>query len=299
MGPFGVIPRCITVAHGSFLLLVPSCPLLLFSIVFCAILFLLTYRKSKVVPILGLVLTPLLLISLGVISVFGLLESPPMIKSALDSSDSYMTGLIEGYQTMDLMASFFFAIVVMDHIRNKLKHSHHDRKISSRHFSRLTLASMLLGAGLLALIYLSFVYLGATYASRLESTPTEWALGQIALFTLGPQAGVIVATAVVLACLTTAIVLSSVFADFAYERITFKKVSAHLWLIVTLLISVLVSTLEFKGIAAFLGPVLQWLYPGMIVLTICNILHRTYGMKTVKTPVYLTLGATFGYLVFA
>ncbi len=299
MGPFGVIPRCITVAHGSFLLLFPDCSLLNFSIVFSAVIFLLTFRKSKMVPILGLVLTPLLLISLAVISLFGLLESPPLLKSSLSASASYMSGLVEGYQTMDLVASFFFAIVVIDHIQSKLKQTSEAHKISSRQFSRLTLASMLIGAGLLALIYLSFVFLGAAYAPHLQGTPTEWALGRIALLTLGSHGGIIVATAVVLACLTTAIVLSSVFADFSYERVTLRKVPVNAWLAVTLIVSVFISTLEFSGIASFLGPVLQWLYPGMIVLTVCNILHRLYGMKIVKTPVYLTLGITLGYMLFA
>lgn len=299
MGPFGVIPRCITVAHGSFLLLFPNCSLLIFSIIFSALIFLMTFRKSKIVPILGLVLTPLLLISLAVISFFGFLESSPLLKSPLSASASYMSGLVEGYQTMDLVASFFFAIVVIDHIRSKLKQRNEDQKISSRQFSRLTLASMVIGAALLALIYLSFVFLGAAYAPHLQGTPTEWALGRIALLTLGPHAGIVVATAVVLACLTTAIVLSSVFSDFAYERVTLKKIPVNVWLSVTLIISVLISTLEFSGIAAFLGPILKWLYPGMIVLTICNILHRLYGMKIVKTPVYVTLGITLGYMLFA
>ncbi len=258
-----------------------------------------TFRKSKIVPILGLVLTPLLLISLAVISFFGFLESSPLLKSPLSASASYMSGLVEGYQTMDLVASFFFAIVVIDHIRSKLKQRNEEQKISSRQFSSLTLASMVIGAALLALIYLSFVFLGAAYAPHLQGTPTEWALGKIALLTLGPHAGIVVATAVVLACLTTAIVLSSVFSDFAYERVTLKKIPVNVWLSVTLIISVLISTLEFSGIAAFLGPILQWLYPGMIVLTICNILHRLYGMKIVKTPVYVTLGITLGYMLFA
>src|SRR5712692_9568830 len=49
MGPFGVLARCITVAHGAFRLIVPEMSLWVFSIAACVVIFLLGFRKSKIV----------------------------------------------------------------------------------------------------------------------------------------------------------------------------------------------------------------------------------------------------------
>ena len=64
IGPFGVIPRCITVSYGSFLTLFPETPLAIFSFIMCGIVFLLSARENKVVPLMGTIYasapTPLL-----------------------------------------------------------------------------------------------------------------------------------------------------------------------------------------------------------------------------------------------
>src|SRR5579862_5846740 len=60
MGPFGVLARCLTVAHGALMLILPHISLPLTSALLCLIIFLLTVKKSKIVPILGSVLTPFL-----------------------------------------------------------------------------------------------------------------------------------------------------------------------------------------------------------------------------------------------
>jgi branched-chain amino acid:cation transporter, LIVCS family len=45
MGPFGVLARCITVAHGAFQLIIPNTELWVFSLTACVMIFLLTVQK--------------------------------------------------------------------------------------------------------------------------------------------------------------------------------------------------------------------------------------------------------------
>ena len=71
MGPFGVLARCITVAHGAFQLLIPHTPLWAFSLVSCGAMFLLTLKQNRIVPMLGSILTPFLLASLAAIAAVG------------------------------------------------------------------------------------------------------------------------------------------------------------------------------------------------------------------------------------
>ena len=52
------------------------------------------------------------------------------------------------------------------------------------------------------------------------------------------------------------------------------------------------------SIAIFLVPILQICYPALIVLTVCNIVHKLYGVKVVKPYVYGTFALSLiGYFV--
>src|SRR5690349_10289416 len=52
IGPFGVVPRCVTVAYGGFYLLAPGLSPTLFNILFCLTITVLIWTKSRVVDII-------------------------------------------------------------------------------------------------------------------------------------------------------------------------------------------------------------------------------------------------------
>jgi LIVCS family branched-chain amino acid:cation transporter len=280
MGPFGVLARCITVAHGAFRLLMPDTPLWLFSIVSCAVIFLLTIRKNRIVPLLGSVLTPILLVSLGAIAVFGLLSVDLPAASANGAWSSFKNGIFQGYQTMDLLAAFFFSAFVIKHLK---EHKSTDSENSLPIFFQ----AALIGAGLLSVIYFILVLLGAIYATELASIPPQEMLGFVAQQALGPLAAPIVCVAVALACLTTAIVLTSLFADFLRKEVTKEKINGSTALFTTLMIAFFTSTLEFSGIAKILGPILEVIYPALIVLTVLSIFHKLWGWTTIRMPIVI------------
>lgn len=277
MGPFGVLARCITVAHGAFRLLMPDIPLWLFSVISCVVIFLLTIRKNRIVPLLGSILTPLLLLSLGAIAIFGLLSVNLPEASANGEWSSFKNGVFQGYQTMDLLAAFFFSSFVIKHLK--------DHKTESNNSLPIFLKSSLIGAGLLSVIYFALVVLGAIYAPQLVDVPPQEMLGFVAQQSLGPLAAPVVCVAVVLACFTTAIVLASLFADFLRKEVTKEKISNSTALITTLVIAFFTSTLEFSGIAKILGPILEVIYPALIVLTVLSIFHKLWGWTTIRMPI--------------
>jgi LIVCS family branched-chain amino acid:cation transporter len=293
MGPFGVIPRCITVAHGSFALIVPEVTLPVFSVIFCILLFGLNADRRKIISLLGVGLTPFLLLSLGVIIGYGILYGEVNSQSSVSAGNAFLHGLLEGYQTMDLLAAFFFASVVIKYLKMRLSHEH-----SEQTTRKLTVLSGIVGAGILAAVYIAFVYLGAVYSVHLENINVEQFLAVIASHTLGGYAAPIVCVAVVLACLTTAVILTTVFAEFFHEKVTQKKINMPLSILLTLILSFLISTLEFKGIAAFIGPILQALYPGLILMTFLNIGYQLWGVKVIKTPVYMTFAGTSLWMIW-
>lgn len=292
MGPFGVLARCITVAHGSFTLLFPYCPLIAFSIAFCIVIFLLTANKNRIIPFLGSALTPFLLLSLLAIIAAGIWDRNLPPTENADLWPAFRDGALKGYQLMDLLAAFFFSTFVINHLSKRFS-----SEADQGSLVKVFIKSALLGGGLLSLVYCGLVYLGTAFAAELHGAAPQAMLGLVAQQTLGTLSAPLVCMAVVLACFTTAVVLTSLFADFFRQEVCQEKVGVPVSLIVTLLIAFGVSTLEFSGIAAFLSPILETLYPALIVLTLVNIANKLWGVKLRRWPVLLTFAAKLCSLV--
>ncbi len=288
LGPFGSTPRCIALAYStlttSFLSLSP----VYFSAMSCGIIFLFTWKKSHIISLLGWVLTPLLLLSLGSIIVIGLI-SPSEIQTIRETSGTvFLHGLKEGYNTMDLLAAFFFSSTILSLLR---------MRANSEGTIQTAIQASIIGATLLALIYIGFSYLAALHGQDLGISEKSQLLAKITMKIAGPKAGILVCITVALACLTTAIALVLVFTDFMQKEIFRGKVSYEATLIGSLLLTFFVSTFQFTRISVILGPVLQICYPGLIVLTLLNIAYRLKGFKPVKIPVTVMFGFSL-YLFF-
>jgi LIVCS family branched-chain amino acid:cation transporter len=106
---------------------------------------------------------------------------------------------------------------------------------------------------------------------------------------LGPYAGPIACVAVALACLTTAIALACIFAEFVHYDLTMGKVGYIPALIITLFISYFISVLNFVEIVKFLTPILHILYPALIVLCILNMAYKLFRFQPILIPFCLTL----------
>lgn len=283
IGPFGALPRCIALSYSTMKLYFPDFNLQLFSLISCLIIFIFTVKRTRIIDILGKFLTPLLLISLLIIIIKGILNSPVVNSNPSHSKlDFFLIGINEGYQTMDLLGAFFFSSVILA----CLKESSVGEEKNYKNLIILSLKASAIGAFLLSIIYIGFSFVAAFQSRSLVDIPKDQLVGMISIQVLGPYAGIIASLAVALACLTTAIALASVFAEFVYEDLTNFRLPYEWSLLVTLAIAYFVSTLNFTGIAAFLTPILQICYPALIILSALNILYKVYGFKPVKIPVF-------------
>ena len=100
-----------------------------------------------------------------------------------------------------------------------------------------SLKASLIGGLALSLVYIGLGMVASHWPSVLSQTKPEAYLGALAIEILGPFAGIIACIAVALACLTTAIALAAVFADFLQKDLLFDRVSFGACLIITLAIS--------------------------------------------------------------
>ncbi len=271
LGPFGVVARCITVAHGNFTQLLPV-SLSTFSLISCGLIFLITQRKNRVIPLLGNFLTPLLLLSLAAIAYFGIQGGTSLEPSSITSTESFFSGFSEGYQTMDLLAAFFLSSFVIKTLQSSQKNES----------LPVFLPAAILGMGLLSLVYCLLVLLGALWAKELAVVPPEQMLGTIASLSLGNYAQIVVCIATATACFTTAIVLALLFADFLRKEICRDKINATLAMLITLTITFFVSTLEFSGIAKILSPLLSAIYPLLIIFTLYAIAKKTLKLSLIQ-----------------
>jgi LIVCS family branched-chain amino acid:cation transporter len=207
------------------------------------------------------VLSPIKVTLLVAIVIKGFIEAPEasMVSTQTSEIAHWWHGLTQGYNTMDLLAAFFFAPIVISSL---------DGLKTPQHF---VLKASLVGAFLLSAIYVGFGYLAYLYAPYLEGVSPEQLLGTIAIKVLGPYAGLIVSLTVTIACLTTAIALIAAFSNFVHKEIVREKMGHTPILCLSLLTTFAITTLNFQGIAHFLNPILEICYPGLILLTFYNL----------------------------
>lgn len=277
LGAFGVVPRCITVAHGGISDILPNFSLTLFSLIFCFIMYLLCLNEKNIISALGKWLSPILVLALLTLIYMGIKNASPIDQTIIKTPfKSLKNGFSIGYQTMDLFAAFFFSALVLGQMeKNSIK------KVNN------TLAPSIIGATLLSIIYLGLVFLGAHYGFVISDLSPEQFLPAIARYTMGQSATWLIAIAMIFSCLTTAIALNNIYANYLCNLFNLDNKKFPIMLLFITLISFIVSLRDFSGIAAFLAPALEVSYPGIIALTIFSIFTKEF--KKLKWLVFYTI----------
>jgi branched-chain amino acid:cation transporter, LIVCS family len=269
IGPFGVVPRCITVAYGGINLLIPSLSFALFSFVFCAIIVACIWTKSRIVDIIGLFLTPFKLGGIVILILFGLWFGDSTLPSTLPASHAFSNALFKGYQTMDLMAAFFFSSTIVYYLRNHLAPGE-----STNTLIKMSIGASGIGALLLTLVYIGFIGLGAEYAPYLQDSQPEHLLVAIGGHALGYFAKPIIAIILAVGCLATAVILSTLFVEFLETDIARERLQRSHSIFITMAITFVISLLGFSNLMVILGGILDVAYPALIALAIMNIVSR-------------------------
>ncbi len=173
IGPLGALPRTVALSFSTTQMFWPQLSLSLFSLGSCLLIFLLTIRKARVVEVLGNFLTPFLLLTLGIIIVRGIWLGPPLIPSEASPLPLFMHGLNEGYQTMDLLATFFFSSVVITSLQAN------NPGASPKTLIKETFKATCIGAFLLSIIYVGLSVVASSWSSELSITRPDYYLGRL------------------------------------------------------------------------------------------------------------------------
>lgn len=294
IGPFVAIPRITTLSHTmvapfipiEFLQNITPFSSFIFSLIFLGITFLATYRENKIMELLGNIISPILLISLSIIIVKGLLTSDGIAHNMRDPFDLFKENFMRGYETLDLIGALFFASIVLHLLKSTL-----GRELAQnpRYLALVGLHAGILGTLLLGLVYVGMSYLGVFHGSGLSSVNAGELFREISFRVLGNKGAFIIATAVVMACLSTAIALAAVVGEYVQFTIFRNKINYVTALIITLLACIPLSTAGLGTILSVTGGVItKIVYPVLIVITLCNIAYKLFGFKPIKLPVLIT-----------
>lgn len=292
LGPLGGIPRCIILSYEALATYMPQLSLCVCSIIAAGVIFLCTVQEKQIITILGRFLSPLLLFCLAAIIIKGFLSAQGAPSCPLDGIQLVCYGFVEGYKTLDLCAALFFSAAVLSMVQQTLdpQDARDTKKIAS-----IVFKSASIGAALLALVYIGMSFVTASYSTMLTSIPDQQLFIVIARHILGDTLSILLCCAVILACLTTAIALTAISAEFIEHELSHSRITYKQALVLTLLVTIPISTLQFSGIMQVLVPVLKVIYPALITLVVVNSLYKLCGFTWVKMPFYTVLVLSFLY----
>lgn len=243
--------------------------------VFCLIFFgavlALSLTESAVVDIVGKILTPLLFFGLLFAILCGIIRPIGPIAPAEGLTEVLSIGIASGYQTMDVFGSIFLGVLVLNSAANKgYATPAAQAKISA-------MASVTAGAGLLA-VYLGLTYLGATASTLFPEDITHTGLlnGLIQLLLPGGIGTAFFGIVVGLACLTTAIALTSSTASF-FTELSGGRAPYRAAVAAVCAGSAAVACAGVDQIIAIAGTVLAVVYPPVLVLAALAFFDRWLG----------------------
>ncbi|MFC2948969.1 branched-chain amino acid transport system II carrier protein [Virgibacillus sediminis] len=273
IGAFFGIPRAATVGYEMsvhpFTEGASNTPLIIFTVVFFSLVYLVSLNPSRMVDRIGQYLTPILLIAIVGLSIGALLlfDNPAASPKGDYGSTPLFTGFLEGYLTMDAIAALAFGIIVV----NAFKDRGYD---SPKQLVSATLkAGIVAGIGLI-LVYSVLGWIGSKMALHGSFTNGGNILSHAADMIFGSFGTLLLGVIVALACFTTSVGLVVASGQF------FVKVTplSYKWIIsIVTLASFLIANQGLETIISISVPVLTFIYPIAIVLILLTFMDKLFG----------------------
>lgn len=283
IGPFFAIPRCAATSFtmGIAPLVSGSQTLVqaIFTTLFFAAVLYFALRPSNIMNSVGKYLNPIFLVCLGILVVTAML-SPQDAVSEVPVSGSYAdsafaTGFLQGYDTLDALASLAFGIIVINVIKGM---GIEEPGEIAKSTIKAGIFSMILMTVIYALIALVGAQSYGLYADQLADPSFNGgtAFAVIAKHYLGNAGMVVLALTVTFCCMKTAIGLVTSCAN-TFSEIFPNSLSYRNWAIAFTAFALLVSNIGLSKIISISAPVLYFLYPLAIVLILMTIFGRFFG----------------------
>lgn len=288
IGAFYGLPRMGTVAYTTAFVPISGVDSFLatvvFNVAFFGIALGLAWHSSRILDSVGRVLTPVLLLFLGtlILRVLTTLEPNTHAGAPEFVETPVISGLLQGYLTMDSIAALAFGIIVIRALRQ------------NGHVPEERIVSQTSVAAIIAAALLTIVYLGLGSIGRFIPNPESYENGAVLLtdaaaLTMGDMGRIVFGLTVLAACLTTAVGLLAACSGF-FNRLI-PAVPYRAWLIIFASITFVFSILGLKILLDIAGPLIGFLYPIGITLIILTLLAPLFARVT-ALPVTFRVATT-------
>ena len=283
IGPLFAIPRCAATSFTIGIVPFAGDQIQLWQLVFSALFFgavlYFSLKPSKILDSVGKFLTPAFLLFLGIMLITALINpvqsfgSVPSVGDYVNSS--FSAGFLQGYDTLDALASLAFGIIVIRTIR-QLGVAQPEKVALN------TVKAGVVSMSFMALIYAATALAGAQsyglYADRISDPGFTGgdAFAIIANHYFGKVGALQLAATVTLCCMKTAIGLVTSCSE-TFEEMFPGKFRYGQWAILFTGASFLISNVGLSKIIEFSAPVLYFLYPLAIVLILLGLFGNRFG----------------------
>ena len=285
IGPFFAIPR--TAATAFSIGIAPmlgnshtSLWLLAFTAVYFALALWIAMNPSKILDSIGRILTPifaLLIVILIVVGAFKYGGHSTHIATEAYKATAFGNGFLEGYNTLDALASVAFSVVAVVTL-NQLGF-----KSKKEYISTIWVVGILVGL-MFSGLYLGLAFLGNHFPLDTSTLGEGANLGAAVLSSatqaiFGPMSQIFLAVMVTVTCFTTTaglIVATGEFFNKAFPQVSYKT-----YAIVFTLIGFAIANLGLNAIIKYSVPVLQILYPITIVIVLIVIVNKFLPLSKV------------------
>ncbi|HEL2734993.1 TPA: branched-chain amino acid transport system II carrier protein [Streptococcus suis] len=290
IGPFFAIPRTATTSFEIGIApLLGDANLGLWLFGFTALYFVAAYlialNPSQILNSIGRILTPVFAILIVILVVLGIVKygstNPLPAADAYSAGRAFGTGFIEGYNTLDALASIAFSVVAVNTLK-QLGFS-----------SKKEYVSTIWSVGFVVALAFSALYVGLAFLGNHFPVPADvlaskeihkgvYVLSQATQAIFGPSAQIFLAAMVIVTCFTTTVGLIVSSGEFFAER--FSRFNYKVYATLFTLIGFGIANLGLSKIIAFSIPVLLILYPITICIILITIVNKfvplsTYGMQ--------------------
>ncbi|PLR75222.1 branched-chain amino acid transport system II carrier protein [Bacillus sp. V3-13] len=302
IGPFLAIPRNANVAFEMGVMpFVPESAnaaliLFLYTVIFFSLVFVISLNPSKMEKYMGRWITPVLLLSMVVLCVVGFanLDAPLQSPAAEYQAGAFFKGFLEGYNTMDALASLAFGIVILTAIQQRGVRE-------EKQLTKYTMKAAVIAGLLLTLVYVSLGLIGGKMAAMGKFENGTEILSAASTLLLGQSGTALLGFIFTLACFTTVVGLTTACGQYFSKLI--PKASYKLVVLAVTLVGFTLSNLGLSQILKVSVPFLVTAYPLTIVLITLAFFNRyfkntkkVYGSAMLFTGVFAVIGGlnTFG-----
>ena len=284
VGPILTMPRIVMTSYAMMYDFLPFFVTpTLFALGFSALAFLVTYRPSKLLDIVGKFLSPLKITSIVILISAGLFYGIAPEPVATDPTTLFWDAFTAGYATLDILGAIFFGAIIV-HLLTKYVST--DERLSIKEAMKITAFAAIFAGFLLGTVYLGMLLLGAYHGHGLDALDQGAILRIIALRVLGTMGGFFIAGTVFLACFTTIVSLSAVVGEYVYDiidkRLTYAQAVGSVLLVCTF-----IASAGLKNILSYSMPFIMFFYPLIVVIVFCNLAYKLFDFKPITGPVII------------